>query len=453
MELSHKVQRIAPLIIFISAFLFRLIIALATGNFTHPDTYEYGEIAQNLLAGEGFKCAMWFLPAELTAVKPPLYPLLLAGMLYLFGNLAYGILILLQCLAGAATCLVMLALGRRFFDSATATMGAAFLALYPHVAYYSKNIQPQCLSVLLLLGIVYLTARLKDRGAEKNALSLGILYGIAFLFEPSLCAFLPVSVVIAFLAGLGEYGKKAWIYPALVLLTSLAILSPWTLRNWIVLDRFVPVRSDFGLNLFVGNQPWSTGTLRMKDGQPIWENIPEQERAGTQGLSTVDVNREYGRRAVAYMASHKIETLTRLIRKTYSFWWPFESQAYSYRSGSQPQGRFPLIRQITWAAVFFPGMAGMALAFIQRWTWRKRLGMPGHHRASPAMLFWLFILYPLTYILTVADGARYRLVMEPFMVLLTAYLLTSLIKRITRMNEKRASPNNSQPVNSFSTPS
>ncbi len=419
-----------PLLIFITALLFRLAIALATGNFSSPDDYEYGEIARNLLAGEGFKCAMWFLPAELTAVKPPLYPILLAGMLYLFGNLAYGILIILQCLAGAAACLVMLALGSRFFDRATAMMGAAFLAFYPHVAYYSKNIQPQCFSVLLLLGIVYLTARLKDRGAEKNALSLGALYGIAFLFEPSLCAFLPVSVAIAFLAGLGECGKKTWIFPALVVMTSLFILSPWTFRNWIVLDRFVPIRSDFGLNLYVGNQPWSTGTLRTEDGRPIWENIPEQERAGSQSRSTVDVNREYGRRAVAYMASHKTVTLMRLLDKTFQFWWPFESMAYRYRTGSQPQGRFPLIRQLTWAAVFFPGLAGMALAFFQRWTWRRRLGLPGHHRASPAMLFWLFLLYPITYILTVSDGARYRLVMEPFMVLLMAYLITNLWRKV-----------------------
>lgn len=426
MELTPRVYRIAPPLIFAVAFLFRFAIAVATGDFTNPHTYEYGEIAQNLLADEGFKCAMWFLPSELTAIRPPLYPLLLAGMMSLLGESALPAMIIVQCLAGAAACLVALAVGRRFFNRATATLGAALLALYPHVAYYSKNIQPQCFSVLLLLGIVYLTVRLKDRGAERNALSLGALYGIAFLLEPSLCAFLPVSLVAAFLAGLGERGNKIWIYPALVLITSLAILSPWTIRNWIVLDRFVPVRSDFGLNLYIGNSEWSTGTLRTPDGRPIWENIPPEERDAVAGMNTVDANRVFGRRAVDYMVAHKTETAGRILIKTFRFWWPFENEAYSYRTGPRPEGRFPLIRQLTWAFAFFPGLLGMALAFIQRWTWRKRLGLPGHHRASPALLFWLFLLYPITYALTVADGARYRLVMEPFFVLLCAYLLTSL---------------------------
>ena len=38
------------------------------------------------------------------------------------------------------------------------------------------------------------------------------------------------------------------------------IIAPWTIRNYAVLGGFVPVKSQFGFTLWVGNNPYATGT-------------------------------------------------------------------------------------------------------------------------------------------------------------------------------------------------
>ena len=39
-----------------------------------------------------------------------------------------------------------------------------------------------------------------------------------------------------------------------------ALVAPWIVRNWFALGGFVPVRSNFGLELVMGNNPHANGT-------------------------------------------------------------------------------------------------------------------------------------------------------------------------------------------------
>ncbi len=410
---SPRHTRIAVLAaIVLAALAFRLALMWWTGDMWHPDAYEYGEIAGNLLSGNGYAASMWFLPEQPTAAKPPLYPLLLCAHLWLFDPYGYLVLMLIQCAAGAAACLVLYALGRRMFDETTALLAAAMLAVYPHAAYYARNIQPQCLSMLFLLAIVHVTLLLRASPTSRRSGVLGALYGAALLLESSLAAFLPVS--------LWTVGKARRACAAILIAALLLVVTPWVVRNFLTFDALIFSRSDLGLNLYAGNSEWSTGALRTQDGRPIWEEIPAEERAAMASRSMLEVNREYGKRALAYMVQHPVQTLGRYVYKTAAFWWPFEWGAFRYRSGPGAKGRFPTLRPWVWAGPFFLGWIGLLCALRQR-------------RAGSGLLLWLFILYPSVYALTVVDGARYRVVLEPFFLLLAAHALMGLKSRILRL--------------------
>jgi hypothetical protein len=51
----------------------------------------------------------------------------------------------------------------------------------------------------------------------------------------------------------------AWIAPLFAgAIGAIAILSPWIIRNYEVFHRFIPVRSGYGLELYIGNNGYST---------------------------------------------------------------------------------------------------------------------------------------------------------------------------------------------------
>jgi hypothetical protein len=42
-------------------------------------------------------------------------------------------------------------------------------------------------------------------------------------------------------------------------LIAILMVSPWTVRNYYALGGFIPIRSNFGLELWIGNNPEATG--------------------------------------------------------------------------------------------------------------------------------------------------------------------------------------------------
>jgi hypothetical protein len=76
----------------------------------------------------------------------------------------------------------------------------------------------------------------------------GLLWGLAVLTRETVLYFLPFAAVWLAWRRPGG-GRRA----ALLLATALLVVLPWTLRNWIVFQTFVPVSTAGALNLWQGN--------------------------------------------------------------------------------------------------------------------------------------------------------------------------------------------------------
>jgi hypothetical protein len=76
----------------------------------------------------------------------------------------------------------------------------------------------------------------------------GLLFGLAILTRETLLYLLPLAALwIAF----SKPRKPA--LAVIVLVAALAVVGPWTLRNWIQFGAFIPVSTGGGLNLYQGN--------------------------------------------------------------------------------------------------------------------------------------------------------------------------------------------------------
>src|SRR6185437_15623687 len=83
-------------------------------------------------------------------------------------------------------------------------------------------------------------------------LGFGVLYGIAALSNPSVLSMFPVFL---FLTALNLHRReKKWLAHCLVATFGvLAVLTPWTIRNYRTLHIITPVRDNFWLESWAGN--------------------------------------------------------------------------------------------------------------------------------------------------------------------------------------------------------
>jgi len=103
-----------------------------------------------------------------------------------------------------------------------------------------------------------------SRGADGPSwgrwLGFGLVWGLLALSNPSSLLFLPVCG-IWILARSGGQWVRQLPQAFCAGLLFLALIAPWTIRNQSVFHAFVPFRSNFGAELYLGNGPGADGFL------------------------------------------------------------------------------------------------------------------------------------------------------------------------------------------------
>ena len=192
----------------------------------------------------------WLGPHGFTLV-PPGQPYSLALLFLLTGPSVLAAR-LLQVLASAASVWLAYRLARRVSPGAAA-LAAWLLALYPLVAYTSGTLYPQSLAMLLLLGCLNLLADHADRPSGPRLAAAGVMLGLAALTVPTV---LSVSPVLA--AWLWWIRRARWrgaLEVAALAACCALTLAPWTLRNYVVEHRFVPIAGVGAQAFFFANNP------------------------------------------------------------------------------------------------------------------------------------------------------------------------------------------------------
>ena len=214
----------------------RLGIAILAGNrLTAPwsgvgDVQQYVALASNLLAGDGFSYA--HVP---TAFRPPLYPLLLAALMWLSPDHWPAMLRAVQFVVSLATAWISSRLAARWFGSAGGRIALVAALLLPTQLYFTGEILTECTASLLgILFLAYLDDALQfDK--PRSWMLLGFIAGAAAL-ERFNAAALPL---IAAALALGwpvmrEGGRRTaahrrvrWRNLALFAAPCAIIIAPW----------------------------------------------------------------------------------------------------------------------------------------------------------------------------------------------------------------------------------
>jgi hypothetical protein len=254
------------------------------------DAAAYAKIAANLDEGEGFTLGA-------SATQPasnysPGLPLFVAGVYGLTGGVHERLARVTLALLGTLSILFAYLIARRLrrsiyrthsgvSDASSAVTGlvaAGAVAIYPALIEYQGILMGEPLAASLLsggvLGVLWASDAGQGGSARVRWLLPGALLGALALVRPE---YLGVAVLVALVVFARDF-RLDWRKSgasALILLGGVAVVvAPWTVRNAVALDRFVPVSTGGGQVLFAGTYLPSDGDPE-RVGAEVVERHPE----------------------------------------------------------------------------------------------------------------------------------------------------------------------------------
>lgn len=181
-------------------------------------------------------------------LHPPGYPAVIAATYAMLGD-SEAMVARVQVLLDALAAIVVLLIAAELFNLGVAIIAAILIALSPHFAHYALWFSPDTLPILPILIAVYLIVRASRKPDLLKIAGAGAMLGLSCWLRANgllLAPFLAAAVIV-----LVERGKRAQ-YAFALMGTTILVISPITIRNWMLYHRFIPISVDAGLALVEG---------------------------------------------------------------------------------------------------------------------------------------------------------------------------------------------------------
>jgi 4-amino-4-deoxy-L-arabinose transferase-like glycosyltransferase len=303
------------------ALIARLAFALGywTGKPLTHDEREYLHLGNSIATGRGLHysdAARSELPYERFG-RAPLYPAFVAAVQLLGGEDAIvRNVAIAQALVGTLTVWIIAILARRIGGTRAALVAAGIAAIEPPLVWTAAFVWSETLYSALALGTAAVLGRSMDGRATnaratdlRDGLAGGALAGLAVLTRPAMLFFL-------LLFGIWALGRRRMMLFAAVAIASLAVVVPWTVRNYREYHRFVLVASEGGITFWTGNHPLSPGEGDMA-ANPAIKLDSRRLRAAHPSLTEEEMEGVYYREAFATIRRAPLWWIGLLARKAF----------------------------------------------------------------------------------------------------------------------------------------
>ena len=216
--------------VFVLALLVRLInLAFLAGNepfFVETDGFAYWKLGAQLARAESFWST---LLAETD--RMPLYPLLLGGIRHIFGDVP-RIVVILQAVIDAGTCVLIAALGA-LISPLVGLIAGILAALSVTLVVLSTQILTETVSLFFFTLMLLASARFLRHPSNGLAVIAGLAGGIALATRPAVAPLLAAAVPLVLIVALVQRRGFAAASAAALLFAvgAAAPIAPVWLRN------------------------------------------------------------------------------------------------------------------------------------------------------------------------------------------------------------------------------
>ena len=400
-----------PAFIMAAALALRLLWAAYVPVNPVSDGVLYDAFARSIVAGHGYA----FADGTLTEYWPVGTSATYAALYYLFGVRPW-VLPVFQALLGAAIVGLTWNIARRFLDLKVAAMAGWLTAIWPLLIQFTTILASELLFIALVLASLNIWISRRVPFSVRTICWAACLAAATYVRPTALpMLFIFLILQLAF----DRDWRRFFAAGLLAVVTASLLFAPWSYRSIVLFNKFVLVSANGGVNLWMGNNPDSTGGYMA---------LPDK-----QFPNEVERDQYYGREAVHFILSHPLSyaklSLKRLIatydRETIGVVWNEKGLSSKY-----PPSLLLTLKGLStayWWAMLILGLMGLLIIV------RRRLAA----QLWPALAcFSYFSIFP---VLTVSMD-RYHVPIDPLLAIFAAYGVLVVLKRESLPEMQNAEP-------------
>jgi hypothetical protein len=294
-----------------------------------------------------------------------------------------------------------------------AFIASCLAAVYPFFLFYQGLLLSETLFNTLLFAGIAALYWWRDRGLRIDfALVVTCLCLAAATLTKATLTVLPPLLIAATAWFAGAHLRRTLVILGAASCLYGAFMSPWWIRNASLLGTFIPFTTSNAHNLYLGNNP------RNPEAGIDWSSDVEPDLvAKILALpNELERQRAFSKAATDYIKNNPMAFL-QVAEKKFVRFWNIIPNAREFRSG---------LYSIITAASFGPILALALICAVRRWRQWRLL----------APLYLIVGYFTVVHVIIIAS-LRYRLPIEPILILLAAEPLAAFIERV-RPNAARS---------------
>lgn len=390
--------------------LLRVVWSLSVPVIPTSDSNAYDTFAQNIVNCQtyGWECnsptAFW--PVGTSFTYSVLY--------YIFGH-QYLPIIILNLLLACVTIVLSIYLAEQWFGRRVGAITGLLLAIWPSQIQFTTVLASEQLFTALSVAALFLWSY--DRiNLWLRAVIVGIVLAATTYVRPT-AILIPALLLFLRYVSTREIVKS--VTATLIVFAMMAMLiAPWTIRNAQVFGQFVLVSTNGGSNLWMGNNPASTGQ---------YMELPPE----TQEMNEAERDKYLKSIAVAHIKEKPLLFATRVLQRTIdthsreSIGVAWNEEGLMSRYGKWAIALLKIINQLYWMSVLGLALVGIILLGIEH-GWIAML-------THPTVLFWGY--FTAIHAVIVAQD-RYHFPSIPMIAVLAAFTLIYLLDLTLKSRQK-----------------
>lgn len=320
-ETSRPSRHVHPLVWILAVGL--VVRVLLLGWFRGEPLYVWDEREYNALAVGIAERGAFQLDGRPTAIRPPLYPAVVAGVYKLAGAENYQAVRAFQLLLGLATVVGVFLLSKDLYGRRVGLWAAGLYCFYPSMLGQANLLLTETLFTFWLVLACLAVVRYFRKPKLGTMLLAGVLLGLGALTRSVLWLSPPLLAVYVLIAARASFPRR--LAAAGVMLAAFAaVLAPWSIRSTKLEKTFVAVDVMGGRNFMMGNyehtpmaRAWDAISMK---GEKSWHDVLAQKHPESAGTTNGRRDKLALRYGLSFVAEHPGLTVKRDVVKFFNFW-------------------------------------------------------------------------------------------------------------------------------------
>jgi len=353
----------------------------------------------------------------------PLYPMVLACFYVVMGHRPEWVPIL-HVFFDLGTAWVLYRAATTLWGSRIGAWTASVVFLYPAYWTYDPRIRSEALLTLLMSVWLWTTILCVQNPSRRLYAVMGLAAGLTILCKPVVC------VLAALLTGLIWIGPQRLVqkigYAAVYGASCIALVAPWSARNYVMFEHIIPVSAGMGAGLWMGSDPVSRGSWPMppEREQVIWESAGITPLPYAHAMYDVEADRLLREKGMSRIAADPMGYVGLTCTRVWDFW--IGNSFYvtgderglwsGLRTDAADRGWAAALYSLIKRLLFVPGL--LAVAACSAWVHRKRW-----RGLLPLYLFPVGLT--VGYVPFTVEAGRYALPVLPCFMMLSVTLIPS----------------------------